>query len=496
MVQLTTDDLFRILQPTSFFRGQTTQFHGIACHSAQASPGIVFFALPSKKKGPEGFIDISLHKGVTAIVAHEDIVMEKRAIFSHVTFFGVPNIRLALTKAAHFLFPRTPPFLAAVTGTNGKTSIVNFTRQLLQKLGHKAMSIGTLGVTGIQDARDDYPLAPLTTLEPLELYPLLNSATSEGITHAIMEASSHGLHQRRLDGLKFHVGVFSNFSHDHLDYHLNLRTYWLNKTRLFKELMHVEGIAIFHTSLMHSHELSEICRRNGLTHWTYGPEGDAFIQKITCKDHRQDVTFVAFEKKYQFTLPLLGAFQAENALAALLTVHASGVPIKDILPFMAHLQTAPGRLEHLGSAPNGGDVYVDYAHTPDALETLLKHTRENLEGELYVIFGCGGDRDTTKRARMGEIAAQFAHHVVVTDDNPRMEDPASIRRTIMQGAPKATDFPGRAEAITHTIAHLKKGDRLVIAGKGHECYQIIGHHSLPLSDKNVALKAMRKQEAS
>ena len=494
MATLTTNELFRVLAPTCFFKGQTTNFHGIAGHSSQAAPGMVFFALPSKRRGQEGFIELALHKGATAIVAPESVVLKKQSTFSHITFFGVKDIRLALAETAQMLFPEAPGFLAAVTGTNGKTSIAQFTQQLWALTDHNAVSLGTLGLQGM-----NYEHLPpsLTTPEPLDLYPLLDEAYHQGMTHAVLEASSHGLHQRRLDGLRFQVGCFSNFSQDHLDYHLNLRTYWLAKMRLFKELMKPGGTAIINASLPYPYDLSEACKKKNLTCWTYGVEGnDVKVTHVEHTEAGQNVEAVFFDQKESFFLPLQGRFQLENALAAILIVHASGVALRNVLAQTEKLKGVQGRLEYVGMTPKGGCVYVDYAHTPDALRVVLENLRSHVKGNLLLVFGCGGDRDTSKRIHMGEVAERGADHVIVTDDNPRLEEPDKIRADILKGAPHAQSIGERSEAISTAIQKLGKDDTLLIAGKGHERFQIIGTRHLPFNDKHIALKIIRQLKAS
>jgi UDP-N-acetylmuramyl-tripeptide synthetase len=494
MATLTTNELFRVLKPACFFKGQTTSFHGVADHSSQAAPGMVFFALPSKRRGPEGFIELALHKGATAVVAPDSVVLKKQSTFSHITFFGVKDIRLALAETAKMLFPEAPEFLAAVTGTNGKTSIAQITQQLWALTNHSAISLGTLGLQGMNY---DHLPPSLTTPEPLDLYPLLDEAYHQGVTHCVLEASSHGLHQRRLDGLTFQVGCFSSFSQDHLDYHLNLRTYWLAKMRLFKELLKTGGTAIVNTSLPYPYDVSEACKKKNLTCWTYGlEEGDVKVKNVQHTREGQNVEAIFFDQSVSFFLPLQGRFQLENVLASILIVHASGVPLSDILAQIEHLKAVQGRLEYVGTTPKGGHVYVDYAHTPDALKVVLDSLRPQTQGNLWLVFGCGGDRDTGKRTQMGEIAAKGADHVIVTDDNPRLEDPEKIRGDVLKGVPQAQSIAERSEAITTAIQKLDKDDTLLIAGKGHERFQIIGTRHLPFNDKHIALKVIRQLKAS
>ncbi|MGB0919283.1 MAG: UDP-N-acetylmuramoyl-L-alanyl-D-glutamate--2,6-diaminopimelate ligase [Holosporaceae bacterium] len=494
MTTLSIETLFEILQPTCFFRGQTTLFEGLTDHSSHARPGLIFFALPSSKRGAEGFIDLALHKGATAIVAPEAVVLKKRLVFSHITFFGVKEIRYSLSKISGALHPERPSFMAAVTGTNGKTSIANLALQLWQHLGKKAASLGTLGLQGVDV---EAPQSSLTTMEPLAFYPLLSAIAKKGISHCVLEASSHGLDQRRLDDIAFHAGVFSSFSRDHLDYHGNMRTYWLSKARLFKELVVENGIAILNDNLSYPYELAEACRRRNLRMWFYGfDKGDFRIKDLKVTPRGQEVLATCFGKEISFAVPLIGRFQAANVMAAILLVHASGVDIADILKVTPLLKSTPGRLEYVGASPKGGHVYLDYAHTPDALEIMLQHMRPHTKKRLFVLFGCGGDRDKGKRSLMGAVATTYADEVIVTDDNPRYEDPSEIRQNILKGAQGAREIAERADAILTAVSELEKDDVLVIAGKGHETLQWIGSHSVPFSDQQVALRAIKQLQSA
>lgn len=493
---LSLSNLLDILEPTCFFRGQVTKFDNIADHSGSVGAGTLFFSIPSIKQGPGGYIDLALHKGATAIVTLPDIALSKHAIFSHITFFGVKDIRLALTKTTHFLYPQSPVFKAAITGTNGKTSIAHYAYQLWSLLGKKAASLGTLGTQGL--SKSSKSLTGLTTLEPLTLYPLLQDMYQEGITHLALEASSHGLDQRRLDSLCFDVGVFSSFSRDHLDYHGNMRAYWLAKTRLFKDLMRYEGLAILNQNLLHPYELAEVCKRRNLDVWIYGSQEpcQAFIQSITPHTDGQTLKVNFFGHVHQFKVPLLGRFQAENLIAAMLLVHSSGFSMEKIIGKLAEIKPVPGRMEYIGETPQGGHVYVDYAHTPHSLEQILTDLRPHTTKRLGVVFGCGGDRDVGKRSLMGAMAAEKSDFVIITDDNPRYEDPQAIRQEVLKGAPKAREIPDRGEAITQGIQSLEKGDILVITGKGHETIQIVAGRHLPFSDKQWALKTIKQLKNS
>ena len=494
MTTLSIETLFDILKPTCFFRGQTTRFEGLTDHSSHARPGLIFFALPSAKRGEEGFIDLALHKGATGIVALESVVLQKYRVFSHITFFGVQDIRHSLSKISGALHPERPSFMAAVTGTNGKTSVVNFTHQILQHCGKQSSALGTLGLSG---AKTQLKLSNLTTPEPLTLYPLLDDLKKQGKTHCVLEASSHALDQHRLDDIVFNVGVFTSFSRDHIDYHGNMRTYWLAKARLFKDLVVEEGIAILSNNLSYPHEIAEACRRRRLKTWLYGfKEGDFYIKNINPTPKGQDVEAVFFKKSIAFSVPLVGQFQVENVMAAMLVAYASGVDLDAILKVVPCLKPAHGRLEHIGQSPKGGHIYLDYAHTPDALEVMLKDLRAHTKKRLCVLFGCGGDRDKGKRSMMGAVATQHADHVIITDDNPRYEDPADIRQDILKGCDKAVEIEDRADAIITAVEMLEHNDVLVIAGKGHETMQYVGSRSMPFSDQQVVLKALKQLQSA
>lgn len=493
MNSVSIQTLFNILEPKSFFLGQSSHFEGICDHSSQAEPGLLFFVLPSAQKGPEGYLDLALMKGVTGIVADHRVALEKQAIFSHITFFGVKNPHLALTRMVSALYNKRPQFMAAVTGTNGKTSVTSFAFQLWSALKKPAAALGTLGLqTDRSLTCPPATVGNLTTLEPVALYTTVQTLKEQGTDYLALEASSHGLAQNRLDGLSFGAGVFTSFSQDHLDYHKNMRSYWMTKLRLFQDLIQENGVAIVNDALPHPYELREAFLKKDLTAWTYGFDAGSVCQIIEILPWRkgtqkgQKVRVRLFEEETSFVFPLLGRFQVENVLAAILLVHASGVPLEDILPHTEHLSPAEGRLEHIADTPQGACIYVDYAHTPHALEQVLQELKPLTKKRLIVVFGCGGDRDPSKRPLMGAVAQKNADCILVTDDNPRFEKASAIRQEILAGAPtKARSVPGRSNAIKEAISMLKKGDVLLIAGKGHEKIQSIQGKSLPFDDKRA-----------
>ena len=501
MAQIDVNEIFGALNPISFFRGQVTAFDGISDHTSTAKTGVLFFACPGRQKSAEELTEIALIKGVSGIVTTHDVAMEKRAIFSHITFFGVKSVPHAVAQMSRYLYVNQPAFAAAVTGTNGKTSIAHFTRQLWQLLGVRAASIGTLGVMGEQLKIPASLLTSLTTPSAMHLYPLLDALAHDGVKACVLETSSIGLDARRADAMHLNVGVFSSFSQDHLDFHGSMRAYWLSKTRLFKELIAKDGTAILHTSLPYPHEAIEACSRRNLTIWHYGEQetADVVINRVTytpregntgCAQIGQTLEVSFFGREHTFWVPIVGSIHAHNLVAAILTVHASGHAIAEVLEVVAHVTQPEGRLTCVGSTPKGSKVFVDFAHTPDALKTVLRDVRKQGAKKIGVVFGCGGQRDPDKREPMGQIAAQHADFVIITDDNPRHENPEAIHKAILKGAPKARVIPSRAEAITAGMQKLGRDDVLLIAGKGHEAMQYIGDDAIPFSDIRFVQKVL------
>ncbi|MDH3236034.1 MAG: UDP-N-acetylmuramoyl-L-alanyl-D-glutamate--2,6-diaminopimelate ligase, partial [Alphaproteobacteria bacterium] len=383
-----------------------------------------------------------------------------------------------------------PKTVVAVTGTNGKTSVAAFARQIWSKLGYKAASLGTLGVSAPGYERK----ASLTTPDPIALQAELAELARLGIDHLAMEASSHGLEQYRLDGVKVAASAFTNLTRDHLDYHGSMDEYRDAKLRLFTELMAPGGIAVLNCDSDAYEAFRAAATANDHTIIAYGKSAGADgirLEVAAPRAHGLELRFTADGVTHETTLPLVGDFQAMNALAAFGLVTATGGDAADAAAALADIKGAPGRVERAGESSSGGTVYVDYAHTPDALVTVLRAVRPHVDGELVVIIGAGGDRDPGKRPLMGEAAAANADRVYVTDDNPRSEDPATIRRQVLAGAPGAEEIGDRAAAIAAAIKTLKAGDILVIAGKGHEQGQIIGDMVLPFDDRGTAQDALR-----
>ncbi len=402
-------------------------------------------------------------------------------------FIRVDDVRAALSRAAAALFPRQPEKIVAVTGTSGKTSVADFTRQIFAACGFQAASLGTIGV--IKPSGAVY--GSLTTPDPVTLHQTLDALAEEGVTHLALEASSHGLDQRRLDGVRLTAGAFTNLSRDHLDYHAGLDDYLAAKLRLFDVLLQPGQTAVIAADGDFSAQVIDACVLRGLKVFTVGFNGDGLRLKehAGAKAFRCCWTWSMRTQEFRVKLPLAGAFQAENALVAAGLALAAGCPPEEVFAALENLRGAPGRLEFVGDK-DGAPVFVDYAHKPDALEKALAALKPFAQNRLIVVFGCGGDRDQGKRPLMGEIAAKGADVVIVTDDNPRSEKAASIRAAILAAAPGALEIGDRAEAIRAGVAMLEPGDVLLIAGKGHETGQIVGKEVLPFSDRDEAQAAL------
>jgi UDP-N-acetylmuramoyl-L-alanyl-D-glutamate--2,6-diaminopimelate ligase len=454
---------------------------GLTADSRAVAPGLVFFALAGAKADGLAFAAKALEAGAVAVVGDRT---PPGAIASR--YLRVADARAALALAAARFFPRQPGKIVAVTGTSGKTSVADFTRQIFSFCGYAAASLGTIGV--IKPSGAVY--GSLTTPDPLTLHRTLDALACEGVTHLAMEASSHGLDQRRLDGVKICAAGFTNLSRDHLDYHADLDDYFAAKSRLFTVLLPGDATAAIAADGDHAQKLVAACEARGLKVFTVGAKGEGIrLAALAADGFDQRLILVHEGVERRVLLPLAGAFQAENALVAAGLALAAGAPREKVFEALEHLKGAPGRLERVGDR-EGAPVFVDYAHKPDALDKALAALRPFAKNRLIVVFGCGGDRDSGKRPIMGEIAARGADLVIVTDDNPRGEDPASIRAQILAGAPGALEIGDRASAIRAGVAELRAGDALLIAGKGHETGQIVKGAALPFSDHEAARAAL------
>ena len=460
---------------------------GLTLDSRQVRPGYLFAALAGAKQNGAAFVADAVGRGAVAILAAADATLPPLAPTITVLRDANPRRRVALMAAA--FAGAQPATIAAVTGTNGKSSTVHFVRQLWAALGLKAASVGTLGIVSPGLSRD----AGLTTPDPVQLHADLATLAREGVTHLAIEASSHGLDQHRLDGLRLSAAAFTNLTHEHLDYHLSMDAYFAAKARLFDRLMPAGGIAVANADSDRTAALAEICRQRGLRFWTYGAKGKEFrLLRDRPTPSGQHLSVEMLGTRREVELPLVGGFQASNALAALGLVVATGGDATRATAALASLSGAPGRLQLVARHRSGAPVYVDYAHKPEALETVLATLRPFAKGRLVVVFGCGGDRDRGKRPIMGEIATRLADFAIITDDNPRNEDEREIRAEILRGIPAARkNFDeavfGRYVAIEQGMGLLTSADDLLlIAGKGHETGQIIKDITLPFDDAQVA----------
>lgn len=457
---------------------------GLTADSRAVASGFLFAALPGSRADGRAFIADALARGAVAVLAPLDTVLKDSGSVPLITDAN-PRRRLA-HMAARF-YGRQPATVAAITGTSGKTSVASFTRQIWERLGHGSASLGTLGLVPAQ------PGAPksLTTPDPVELHRCLADLAKGGIDHLALEASSHGLDQYRLDGVTIAAAAYTNLSRDHLDYHPDMESYRAAKLRLFAEMVRPDGAAVINADDPEAPHFIAASEQRGLRVLTYGCRGEALrLRTQTLGERGQTLEIDILGRSLSIDLPLAGEFQALNALAALGLAIATGAEPAHAAATLEHLEGVPGRLEFVATTPRGGHVYVDYAHKPGALESVLKAVRAHTRGALSVVVGCGGDRDPGKRPMMGEIAARLADRVIVTDDNPRTEDPAAIRTAMLAAAPGAREIADRGEAIADAVATLGPGDVLVIAGKGHESGQIVGTRVLPFDDRDVARAAV------
>jgi UDP-N-acetylmuramoyl-L-alanyl-D-glutamate--2,6-diaminopimelate ligase len=460
---------------------------GIAADSRKVKAGFLFFAIAGAKADGAYFAKQAVAAGAVAVAAEQ----RPDGLSATIAFVPVANARRALALAAAKFFQRQPGTIAAVTGTSGKTSVAAFTRQIWTTLGWQAASIGTIGVVSPRGEK----YGSLTTPDPVELHRTLDQLAGEGVTHLALEASSHGLDQHRLDGVRIAAGAFTNLSRDHLDYHSTIEAYLAAKLRLFEELIVPGGTAVIGIDDGYAGQVVEAARKRGLKIMTVGERGsDLKLVGGAIDGFAQVITIAHGGREFKVKLPLVGAFQVQNAALAAGLAIATGAEPARVFAALEHLTGAKGRLE-LAGAKNGAPIFIDYAHKPDALAKALTALRPYASGKLVVVFGAGGDRDAGKRPLMGRIAAEHADHVIVTDDNPRSEQPSAIRAAILTAAPGATEIGDRAEAIRAGIAALQAGDVLLIAGKGHETGQIVGDRILKFSDHEAVAAALQGKVA-
>lgn len=469
--------------------GRDVDITGITADSRNVKPGFLFIAIPGTKYDGRVFINEAIHRGAVALIVPDGTPTSPQA-----TFVTSGDVRKTVSQVAARFYPRQPENIAAVTGTSGKTSTAQFTREIWQALGYTSASIGTLGLVTADEAR----YGSLTTPDAITLHQLLQETAEKGVTHLAMEASSHGLALHRLDDVRVKTAGFTNLSRDHLDFHADMGDYLAAKFRLFDAVLQQNGIAVLNADIPEFTEIERRAKACGHQIISYGHKGKEIrLESITPHTQGQILHFDLFGKKKEAMLPVIGQFQAWNALCALGMVIGSGAEADQATMALGNITGVPGRLQLVGHTKNNSAVFVDYAHKPDALENVLSALRPHVAAykgaKLGVVFGCGGNRDPGKRPLMGEIAQRLADWVIITDDNPRNEEPAAIRQAILTGCKAEANLKeigDRAKAIAEAIGMLDKNDVLVIAGKGHEPGQIIGNTVLPFDDTDVARKVL------
>jgi UDP-N-acetylmuramoyl-L-alanyl-D-glutamate--2,6-diaminopimelate ligase len=455
---------------------------GLTADSRTVAPGFLFAALPGVNADGARFAGEAVTRGAVAILAGNDA-----DVGAAVPVARAGDPRRALALAAARFHPRQPAHLVAVTGTSGKTSVADFTRQIFAATGHAAASIGTLGIVTAKDTI----YGTMTTPDPVALHRELDSLAAAGITHAVLEASSQGLDQRRTDGVRIEAAAFTNLGRDHMDYHPTVEAYLAAKLRLFDVVLPKSGTAVIDMDGARAAAVEEEAAGRGQRLIRIGRKGrEIRLRDLAPDGFRQRLWLDAFGREQGVLLPLAGAFQASNALVAAGLAIATGIEPDRVFAALEDLVGAPGRLELVGEKPNGAMVFVDYAHKPDALKSVLAALRPMTAGRLVVLFGAGGNRDAGKRPLMGEAAADHADVVFVTDDNPRFENAAMIRQAIISAVPDAIEIADRAEAIRQAVAMLRAGDVLCVAGKGHEQGQIVGDRTIPFSDREAVRAAL------
>ena len=461
------------------------EISGLTADSRTVRPGTLFAALAGSRTDGARFARDAVAAGAVAVVAARDADLD----------VAVPVIRAAdprrtLALAAARFYGAQPETIVAVTGTSGKTSVASFTRQIFASAGHQAASLGTIGVVSPKTTT----YRSLTTPDPVELHRLLAELSRDGVTHMALEASSHGLDQRRLDGVRFSAGAFTNLGRDHMDYHATVEEYFAAKLRLFEDLLPAGAGAVVDADQPESARVVEIATRRGLKVISIGRAGDTIrLIEATPEGFRQRLTLDAGGGEREILLPLVGGFQVSNALVSAGLAIATGTPVDTALAALETLEGAKGRLELAGQTRDGALIFIDYAHKPDAIVNALQALRPFASGRLSIVIGAGGDRDTGKRPLMGKASVDNADIVYVTDDNPRGEDPAAIRAAILAEAPGATEIGDRRAAIETAVGALKTGDILLVAGKGHETGQTVGERVLAFSDHEVVAEALARE---
>ena len=459
----------------------------VTSDSRTVRAGGLFFALKGHQTDGHNFIKEAIANGAAVIVTDG----RKIRTADHISVLVSTDSKADYARLCSKIYPGRPAILTAVTGTNGKTSICEYLRQIWSRATWPSAAIGTLGVNCDVMALNNAS-ALLTTPPSEQLFALLDALRKGGITHTAFEASSHGLDQMRLYQLPVNVAVFTNLSHDHLDWHGDMNSYFEAKTKLFTENLLDGGTAVVNIDDVWGRKLYARLKDRDIVLWSVGVQGGADFQILKAESHNfgLDLQISAAGQDFRYPLALSGEFQAINTVTAAAAAYASGMPLQDSFGALPYLMPVRGRMQPIHGHPAGARVIIDFAHTPDALKGALKALRPGTAGELKLVFGCGGDRDKTKRVEMGKIAASFADQVIVTDDNPRSEDAATIRKAILVSCPAASDITPRDKAIQQAISGLNEGDTLLIAGKGHETSQTVGTEILPFDDASVARHAL------
>lgn len=463
-------------------------FTGLKSDSRLVETGDLFVAIACDEA--ISHVTNALRNGAAAVVIDAAILAQNESRLPKTSYIPVENTRQALSDLATQFYPGQPMTIGAVTGTNGKSSVAIFVRQIWEQLGLKAASFGTLGLEGGQDHVKDLPLPKLTTPDAISLHQLLQGLDRAGFDHFVFEASSHGLAQYRLHGAKVTVAGFTNLTQDHLDYHGSMEAYFEAKSKLFTQVLVKGGTAVINANSPYAQSLILLAQSHGVNVLTYGIEtqADLVAKNISLQNASIEFDMEMQDRTWAVTrVPIVGNFQVENILCAVAMVVAEGIAPDAIVEVLPRLISAPGRMQLAGTTQSGAAIYVDYAHTPNALTRALQALRAHLsdQGKLHVVFGCGGNRDTGKRSAMGEVGDKFADVVFVTDDNPRHEDPGFIRAQVLSHCPKGQEVADRYIAIQQAIQRLGAHDILLIAGKGHETGQIIGNDVIPFDDVRV-----------
>jgi len=462
---------------------------GLTSDSRKVKPGNIFVAIEGNQFDGTDFISEAIDSGAVAIIVKEGFNYDAE----NVEIITESNVRRLFARISSNFFKYQPRNIVAITGTNGKTSVGYFCHQIWETLGCESAFLGTLGLI----SKSHNEKASLTTPDPVSLHKTLDLLSRKGTEYVAFEASSHGLSQHRLDGVKVTIAAFTNFSRDHLDYHGSMSSYFNDKMRLFSDILVSDGLSVLNADIPEYRKIVKGCKLPACSILSYGWQGEAIRLLKVCKsDSYQKVKLDVSGKQIDFSFPLVGEFQLMNALCAGCIALASGMQPSEVIESLSLLECVPGRLELVGLTKNHAHVYIDYAHTPSAISAALEALRSQTKGSLKIIIGAGGDRDTGKRAIMGKVSSDLADDIYVTDDNPRFEDPAVIRKDILRGCPGAIEISDRSEAIYSAIKSLNKGDILLISGKGHETGQFVRGSVIPFSDRDTARSALEHRNNS